>query len=82
MKPSYCLKSLHVNISNYNIFLLSDIAWIATNCFLLSIFHSFCITLIKYGFKGSQQFHVSRAVWGCFKHNWENGIDWTVLMQS
>ena len=40
--------------------------------FLLSIFLSILYYLTKYGFKGSQLQHVSRAVWRCFKHDEEN----------
>ena len=44
---------------------------LVTNCFLLSIFHNILYYFTKYGFEGSQLLHVSRVVWGCFKHNEE-----------
>ena len=69
-------------------FLLRDMVWcyslsstLVTNCFLLPIIRSILYYLTKYGFKGSQLLHISRSVWGCFRHNWENVIYWIVLKQ-
>ena len=65
----------NLDIPNYSIFcwvILSELLQIVP---YYQSFIVFCINLTKYGFKGSQQLHVLRAAWGCFKHNWENVND-------
>ena len=42
--------------------------------FPISIFRSILYYLTKYGFKGSQLLHISKAVWGRLKRNSESVI--------
>ena len=37
------------------------------------------INLTKYWLKGTQLLYFLRTIWGCFKHNWQNTVYWTVL---
>ena len=47
--------------------------------FPISIFRSILYYLTKYGFKGSQLLHISKAVWGRLKHDSESVIYLRVL---
>ena len=48
---------------------------------MISYFQSFAVFCItgQNIVKESEKLHVSRTVWGCFKHSWESVIDWNVV---